>query len=66
MSKDIQRAVIPLLKIAAWERAKGELHALAHLQGGYVAGSGQTERWEALRERIETFIQEIEDEELHL
>lgn len=58
------------LKSAQWERAKGELRALVHMQGSYISGeapggtSSETERWLELGLRVEAFIKSVEDDGL--
>lgn len=56
------------LKAAQWERAKGELRALAAMQGSYQSRrspDGEEPRWLTIERRIEEFIKEFEDEGLH-
>lgn len=59
--------VLPLLKMQAWQRAKGELNAMADAQfqksnGALNANMKKYEnkRWFELREKIENFIDDIE------
>jgi hypothetical protein len=55
------------LKAAQWERAKGELRALIALQGSYASrqvGDDSVPKWERLKNYVEDFIQEVEDQGL--
>ena len=55
------------MKSVEWERAKGDLRALVAIQGSYSTGVPEREvepRWETLRDRVEAFIKEIEDDGL--
>jgi hypothetical protein len=55
-----------MLKSQQWERAKGELRALVAMQGSYksTASRGRSECWQALNDKVNTFIQEVEDDAL--
>ena len=52
------------MKAAQWERAKGELRALAVLQGSYQSGTGNGDRWMKLHQKVESFIRDIEEDAL--
>lgn len=49
------------MKAAAWERAKGELRGLVHIQGSYSHGSPAGDCWRELESTVDKFIAEIED-----
>lgn len=53
-----------MLKAAAWERAKGELRALAAMQGSYPSTEGRGDKWETVHDAVETFIDNFESEAL--
>ncbi len=67
MDKNTPFTIISMMKAAQWERAKGELRALAFMQGAYPAedGSHEKERWYNLHNRIEAFVKDIHDHGLH-
>jgi hypothetical protein len=55
------------MKMAQWEKAKGELRALVAMQGCYMGGgreAPETQRWLEVERRVESFIKQIEDEAL--
>lgn len=66
MSDPTNETIVNMMKAQQWERAKGELRALAYMQGSYPAGGGHTfERWKNIHNRIEAFIKDIHDHGLH-
>lgn len=65
-------ALLRAIKTMAWERAKGELRAVAMAQAHFrsVAMTSAQEasgrkKWLALEKRIEEFIRAVEDDGLH-
>lgn len=64
--------IFSALKAQQWERAKGELRALAALHGSqpaqYAPRTGAhipNDRWEKCRDAVEDFIKRIEHNGLH-
>lgn len=58
------------LKAAQWERCKGELRALAVMQGCYISATNTLDdftgrRFAALSDAVEKFIKMIEEEGLY-
>jgi hypothetical protein len=47
-------------RMMAWCRAKGELNSMLHTFWG-----GESEKWEALNNKIEAFFEDIEGNGLH-
>ncbi len=56
---------IALAKVILWEQAKGALRALAAAAGSYPSTIVTSTKWETIDDRIETFIQQFEDDGLH-
>lgn len=55
-----------MLLAAQWERAKGELRALASMQGNRAShADSDPGKWQDLTERVEAFIESVEDNGLH-
>lgn len=53
------------LKAQQWEIAKGHLRALVALQGSYsTAGDPKAGKWYTLEQKVNAFIEEIEDDAL--
>jgi hypothetical protein len=52
-----------MLKAQQWERCKGELRAFVAMQGSYTSTSGV--EYHEIERRVNTFIDDIEDDGLH-
>lgn len=60
---------INLVKAVLWEEAKGKLRAMVAADGCASTGGDHREepfRFQSVAQAIEQFIQEFEDEELHI
>lgn len=60
------------MKAQQWGRAKGELRALVGISGSYAQEIAESEvrwkttpRWQRLQEKVNAFIQDVEDNGLH-
>jgi hypothetical protein len=56
---------IRLAKAGLWEEAKGKLRALAAVNGQVHEGDGFSPDWEEVRNAVEDFIRQFEEDGLH-